>query len=132
MRHRTPQFGHIFCGDGYSAGYYSYLWADTLTADAFEAFTEAGGPYDRAVASRLRKNVFSAGDTVDPADGYRAFRGRDPGIDALMRKRGFAPPAGPRASRAPSQGSGGGTGAAAGAATTGAAPAPGQPPAPSR
>jgi peptidyl-dipeptidase Dcp len=90
MRHRTPQFGHIFSGDGYAAGYYSYLWADTLSADAYEAFVEAAGPYDRAVAGRLRKNVFSAGDTVDPADGYRAFRGRDPGIDALMRKRGFS------------------------------------------
>jgi peptidyl-dipeptidase Dcp len=90
MRHRTPQFGHVFSGDGYSAGYYSYLWADTLSADAYEAFTEAGGPYDRAVAARLRKHVFSTGNTVDPAAAYRAFRGRDPGIDALMRKRGFA------------------------------------------
>jgi peptidyl-dipeptidase Dcp len=93
MRHRTPQFSHIFSGDGYSAGYYSYLWADTLTADAWEAFTVDGkGPWDKAVAERLRVNVFSAGNTVDPADEYRAFRGRDPGIDALMRKRGFAPP----------------------------------------
>ena len=91
MRHRTPQFSHIFSGDGYSAGYYSYLWADTLSADAFEAFVEAKGPYDHAVAERLRKNVFSVGDTVDPADGYRAFRGRDAGSAALMRKRGFAP-----------------------------------------
>jgi peptidyl-dipeptidase Dcp len=90
MRHRTPQFTHVFAGDGYSAGYYSYLWSDTLSSDAFEAFTEAGGPYDHAVAEKLRKNVFSAGDTVDPADGYRAFRGKDPGTDALMRKRGFA------------------------------------------
>lgn len=93
MRHRTPQFGHIFSGDGYSAGYYSYLWSDTLTADAWEAFTEGGGPWDKAVAKRLRDNVFSVGDTVDPADGYRAFRGRDPGIAALMRKRGFPVPA---------------------------------------
>jgi peptidyl-dipeptidase Dcp len=93
MRHRTPQFSHIFSGDGYSAGYYSYLWADTLTADAWEAFTVDGkGPWDKAVAERLRVNVFSAGNTEDPADEYRAFRGRDPGIDALMRKRGFAPP----------------------------------------
>ncbi len=91
MRHRTPQFSHIFSGDGYSAGYYSYLWADTLSADAFEAFTEAKGPYDHTVADRLRKNVFSVGDTIDPADGYRAFRGRDAGSAALMRKRGFAP-----------------------------------------
>jgi peptidyl-dipeptidase Dcp len=92
MRHRTPQFGHVFSGDGYSAGYYSYLWSDTLTADAFEAFTEATGPYDPAVAKRLRDNVFDVGNTVDPADGYRAFRGRDPGIGALMRKRGFPVP----------------------------------------
>jgi len=89
MRHRTPQFTHVFSGDGYAAGYYSYLWADTLTADAWEAFTEAGGPWDAAVAERLRKNVFSVGNTVDPADAYRAFRGRDPDIAALMRKRGF-------------------------------------------
>ncbi|HEX5661366.1 MAG TPA: M3 family metallopeptidase [Polyangiales bacterium] len=91
MRHRTPQFAHVFAGDGYSAGYYSYLWSDTLTADAYEAFTEASGPYDRGVAERLSKNVFSVGNTVDPAEGYRAFRGKDPGIEALMRKRGFAP-----------------------------------------
>jgi len=93
MRHRTPQFGHVFSSDGYSAGYYSYLWSDTLSADAWEAFTEAGGPYDKAVAKRLRDDVFSAGNTVDPAEAYRAFRGRDPGIAALMRKRGFPVPA---------------------------------------
>ena len=89
MRHRTPQFNHIFASDGYSAGYYSYLWADTITADAWEAFTEAGGPWDKAVADRLLRNVFSVGNTIDPADSYRGFRGRDAGIDALMRKRGF-------------------------------------------
>jgi peptidyl-dipeptidase Dcp len=89
MRHRTPQLSHVFAGDSYSAGYYSYLWADTLTADAYEAFSEASGPYDRAVASRLAKHVFQAGSTVDPAVAYRAFRGKDPGIAALMRKRGF-------------------------------------------
>jgi peptidyl-dipeptidase Dcp len=92
MRHRTPQFNHVFSGDGYSAGYYSYLWSDTLTADAWEAFTEAGGPWDKAVAKRLRDNVFSVGNTIDPADGYRQFRGRDAGIAALMRKRGFPVP----------------------------------------
>ncbi len=92
MRHRTPQFGHAFAGDDYSAGYYSYLWSDTLTADAYEAFTEGKGPYDKAVAARLRKNVFEVGNTVDPAEGFRAFRGRDAGIDALMRKRGFPAP----------------------------------------
>ena len=89
MRHRTPQFQHVFAGDGYSAGYYSYLWADTLSADAWEAFLEGKGPYDIEVAGRLQRYVFSAGNTVDPADGYRAFRGRDPGTAALMRKRGF-------------------------------------------
>jgi peptidyl-dipeptidase Dcp len=93
MRHRTPQFNHVFSGDSYSAGYYSYLWSDTLTADAWEAFTEAGGPWDKSVAKRLSDNVFSVGNTVDPADAYRAFRGRDAGIDALMRKRGFPVPA---------------------------------------
>lgn len=92
MRHRTPQFLHIFAGDSYSAGYYSYLWSDTLTADAWEAFTEAGGAWDKEVAKRLRDNVFSVGNTIDPADGYRGFRGRDAGIDALMRKRGFPVP----------------------------------------
>jgi peptidyl-dipeptidase Dcp len=89
MRHRTPQFSHVFSSDAYSAGYYSYLWSDVLTADAFGAFVEAGGPYDRKVAERLRKTVFSVGNSVDPAEGYRAFRGRDPRIDALMKKRGF-------------------------------------------
>ncbi len=89
MRHRTPHFLHVFGSDGYSAGYYSYLWSDVITADAFGAFVEGKGPYDRAVAEKLRKNVFSVGNTIDPADAYRAFRGRDPKIDALMKKRGF-------------------------------------------
>ena len=89
MRHRTPHFLHVFGSDGYSAGYYSYLWSDVITADAFGAFVEGKGPYDRAVADRLRKNVFSVGNTIDPADAYRAFRGRDPKIEALMKKRGF-------------------------------------------
>jgi peptidyl-dipeptidase Dcp len=99
MRHRTPHFQHVFAGDGYSAGYYSYLWADTLSTDAFEAFTEGKGAYDRAVAKRLRQHVFSTGNTVDPADGYRAFRGREAGIGALMRKRGFPEPAQPANAR---------------------------------
>ena len=90
MRHRTPQFLHIFSSDSYSAGYYSYLWSDVLTADAFGAFVEGKGPYDKAVAERLRKYIFSVGNTIDPADAYRQFRGRDPKIDALMQKRGFA------------------------------------------
>jgi peptidyl-dipeptidase Dcp len=89
MRHRTPQFMHVFSSDGYSAGYYSYLWADVITADAFGAFTEAGGPYDKKVAERLRKYIFSVGNTIDPAEAYRSFRGRDPRVEALMKKRGF-------------------------------------------
>lgn len=89
MRHRTPQFGHVFSGDGYAAGYYSYLWSDVLNSDAYTAFTEAGGPYDPAVAKRLRQFVLSVGNTVDPAEAYRAFRGRDPTVDALMKRRGF-------------------------------------------
>ncbi len=93
MRHRTPHFSHIFSSDSYSAGYYSYLWSDTLSADAFEAFTEAGGPWDKSVAKRLRDRIFSVGNTVDPAEAYRAFRGREAGIAALMRKRGFPGPA---------------------------------------
>ncbi|ACL97281.1 M3 family metallopeptidase [Caulobacter vibrioides] len=95
MRHRTPQFGHVFSGDGYSAGYYSYLWSDTLTADAAEAFAEApGGFYDKAVAKRLYEDIMSAGNTIDPVEQFRAFRGRDVKIGALMRKRGFPVPPG--------------------------------------
>ena len=93
MRHRTPQFGHVFSGDGYSAGYYSYIWSDTLSADAWEAFTAGGGAYDKAVAKRLRDDIFSIGNTVDPAEAYKKFRGREPGIAALMRKRSFPVPA---------------------------------------
>jgi peptidyl-dipeptidase Dcp len=89
MRHRTPQFMHIFSGDSYSAGYYSYLWADALTADAAERFEEAGSFYDKAVAQSLYDNVMSVGDTIDPADGFRKFRGRDVDTSALLRKRGF-------------------------------------------
>jgi peptidyl-dipeptidase Dcp len=89
MRHRTPQFGHLWASDNYAAGYYSYLWSDVYAADAWEAFTEAGNPWDPKVAQRFRDHVFSVGNTVDPADGYRAFRGRDAKIEALMRERGF-------------------------------------------
>jgi peptidyl-dipeptidase Dcp len=89
MRHRSPQFAHIFSSDGYSAGYYSYLWSDVLTADAYEAFTSAGGPYDKNVAQALFNNVFSVGNTIDPELGYKAFRGKAADSKALMRKRGF-------------------------------------------
>ncbi|WGM38492.1 Dipeptidyl carboxypeptidase [Caulobacter sp. NIBR1757] len=92
MRHRTPQFGHVFSSDGYSAGYYSYLWSDTLTADCWEAFVEAGGAYDRKTADRLYATIMSRGNSKDPAEQYRDFRGRDPEIGALMRSRGFPEP----------------------------------------
>ena len=89
MRHRTPQFGHVFSGDGYSAGYYSYLWADTLTADAWEAFVEAPA----APGTRRRQALpATCSPRATPSTrpiAYREFRGRDAGIDALMRKRGF-------------------------------------------
>ncbi len=89
MRHRMPQFAHIFSGDDYSAGYYSYLWSDVICADAYEAFTEANGAYDKTVAKRLLKYVFSAGNTMDESEGYRLFRGRDAKVDALMRAKNF-------------------------------------------
>jgi len=92
MRHRTPQFAHIFSSDAYSAGYYSYLWAEVLDHDAFEAFTRAGGPYDPAVAKRLHDEVMAVGNSIDPGQAYRNFRGADPRIDGLLRARGFAPP----------------------------------------
>ena len=89
MRHRIPQFGHLFSSDGYAAGYYSYLWADVICADAYEAFTEAKGPYDKAVAKRLYDYVFSVGNTIDQEKAYKKFRGRNATSDALMRSRNF-------------------------------------------
>jgi peptidyl-dipeptidase Dcp len=89
MRHRTPQFAHVFSGDSYSAGYYSYLWSDVISADAYQAFTDAKGPYDKTVAKRLYTYILSVGNTVDPAAAYRKFRGREPKIEALMLHRGF-------------------------------------------
>ena len=89
MRHRMPQFGHIFSGDGYSAGYYDYIWADTLTADAAEAFQQTGSFYDKATAKRLHDCIMSVGNSVAPEQAFRAFRGRDVDTDALMRDRGF-------------------------------------------
>ncbi len=89
MRHRTPQFNHIFSSDDYSAGYYSYLWSDALTADAAEVFDEVGSYYDPVTAKNLYDDIMSVGDTIDPADGFRKFRGRDVDTKALLRKRGF-------------------------------------------
>lgn len=89
MRHRTPQFAHIFAGEGYAAGYYSYLWADAITADAAEAFEEAGSFYDKETARRLHDDIMSVGDSIDPVEGFRKFRGRDVDTSALLRDRGF-------------------------------------------
>lgn len=89
MRHRTPQFAHIFAGEGYAAGYYSYLWADSITADAAEAFVEAGSFYDKATAKKLHDYIMSVGDSIDPAEGFRLFRGRDVDTSALLHDRGF-------------------------------------------
>ena len=89
MRHRLPQFGHLFSSDAYSAGYYSYLWSETMDADTWAAFTEAGGPWDRTVADKFRTILLMTGNETDRAEAYRAFRGRDPDVSALLRKRGF-------------------------------------------
>ncbi len=90
MRHRSPHFAHIFSGDGYAAGYYSYLWSEVLDADAFDAFREAGDIFDPQTAARLRHFVYGAGNLRDPRDAYTAFRGRLPSIDPLLKKRGLA------------------------------------------
>ena len=90
MRHRPTQFAHIFGGDGYSASYYAYLWSQVLDHDGFAAFEETGNVFDPAVASRLRCEVLERGNSRDPAQSYRTFRGREPRIDALLRNRGFA------------------------------------------
>ena len=90
MRHRTPHFSHIFSGDGYSAGYYSYLWSEVLDADAFDAFREAGDIFDRDTARKLHDFIYAAGNRRPPDDAYRAFRGRMPSIQALLKKRGLA------------------------------------------
>lgn len=90
MRHRTPHFLHVFYGDGYAAGYYSYMWSEVLDADAFDAFEEASDPFDPDLAKRLHQHIYSSGDSVDPEAAYTAFRGQMPTADAMLRKRGLA------------------------------------------
>jgi peptidyl-dipeptidase Dcp len=90
MRHRTPHFTHVFSGDGYSSGYYSYLWSEVLDADAFTAFEETGDAFDKGMADKLKSFIYSAGNLRDPAEAYTAFRGRLPTVDALLSKRGLA------------------------------------------
>ncbi|MEW9856426.1 M3 family metallopeptidase [Novosphingobium sp. M1R2S20] len=89
MRHRLPQFNHLFSSDSYSAGYYSYLWSETMDADTFAAFEEAGGPWDKQTAERFATILLSTGNETDRAEAYRAFRGRDPDVRALLEQRGF-------------------------------------------
>ena len=90
MRHATPHFAHVFAGDGYSSGYYSYMWSEVMDWDAFAAFEEAGDVFDAETARALEDNILSKGGT-DEADAlYRAFRGRLPGVAALLRGRGLA------------------------------------------
>ena len=89
MRHRLPQFGHLFSSDAYSAGYYSYLWSETMDADTWAAFEETGDPFNRTVADRFRTTLLSTGNETDRAEAYRQFRGRDPDVNALLRRRGF-------------------------------------------
>jgi len=93
MRHRPPHFSHIFSGGGYASAYYSYMWSEVLDADAFAAFEETGDIFDPATAKRLRDSIYAAGGSQDPAEAYKAFRGRLPSADALLRKRGFEPAA---------------------------------------
>ena len=89
MRHRLPQFNHLFSSDAYSAGYYSYLWSETMDADTWAAFEETGNVWDPATAARFARTLLSTGNETDRAEAYRAFRGRDPDVNALLRRRGF-------------------------------------------
>jgi len=90
MRHASPHFLHVFSGEGYSAGYYSYMWSEVLDADAFAAFEETGDPFNAEMAEKLRANIYSAGGSRDPAELYEAFRGRMPDATAMLEKRGLA------------------------------------------
>jgi peptidyl-dipeptidase Dcp len=90
MRHRLPHFLHLFASSGYAAGYYVYMWAEVLDADGYDAFVEAGNPFDPAVAERLQRYVYAAGNTLEPGAAFRAFRGRDPKVEPMLSKRGLA------------------------------------------
>ncbi|MCJ8520182.1 peptidyl-dipeptidase Dcp [Pseudorhizobium tarimense] len=90
MRHAIPHFQHVFSGDGYSAGYYSYMWSEVLDADAFAAFEETGSPFDPVMARKLKNNIYSVGGSIDPEDAYKAFRGKLPDPEAMLKKKGLA------------------------------------------
>ncbi|RBH45571.1 peptidase M3, partial [Pseudomonas sp. MWU13-2860] len=89
MNHRPPHFQHIFASDGYAAGYYVYIWAEVLEAEAFAAFKERGDAFDPELADKLRRYIYSAGDSREQSQAFRAFRGRDPDAAAMLRKRGL-------------------------------------------
>ena len=89
MRHRLPHFRHLFAGASYSSQYYVYLWAEVLDADGYDAFVEAGDPFDAGVAKRLLQHIYAAGNTRDPAQAYLAFRGRAPTVAAMLKKKGL-------------------------------------------
>ncbi|MEP7299075.1 MAG: M3 family metallopeptidase, partial [Burkholderiales bacterium] len=89
MNHRLVHFQHLFSGSGYAAGYYVYLWAEVLDADGFDAFVEAGDPFDPAVATRLRQFIYSSGNSLEPSAAYRAFRGRAPTVLPMLKQRGL-------------------------------------------
>jgi peptidyl-dipeptidase Dcp len=89
MRHATPHFAHVFASDGYSSGYYSYMWSEVMDADAFAAFEEAGDPFDPALAEKLEHHILSAGGSAEADELYTAFRGRMPGVEALLKGRGL-------------------------------------------
>mgnify|MGYP000569031911 FL=1 len=89
MRHATPHFAHVFAGDGYSCGYYSYMWSEVMDADAFQAFEQTGCPFDPEMAKKLETYILSAGGSKDAETLYKAFRGRMPGVEALLKGRGL-------------------------------------------
>jgi len=89
MRHATPHFAHVFTGDGYSAGYYSYMWSEVMDADAFAAFEETGDPFHPEIAAKLERHILSAGGSDEAEALYTAFRGRMPGVEPLLRGRGL-------------------------------------------
>ncbi|HYF22309.1 MAG TPA: M3 family metallopeptidase, partial [Caulobacteraceae bacterium] len=89
MRHRLPQFNHLFTSDAYSAGYYSYLWSDVMAADAWAAFEGTGNPFDPETARKMRAYILASGNAYDRAEAFRQFRGRDPRVEALLEQRGF-------------------------------------------
>ena len=91
MNHRLVHFQHLFSSSGYAAGYYVYLWAEVLDADGYEAFKEAGDPFDPRVAGLLRRYVYASGNSLEPGAAYAAFRGRGPKVEPLLRKRGLVP-----------------------------------------